>query len=58
MQARLALEHGRPVFLLESLLAHSWACEQAARPGTYVFQHPEQITEVIERLTAPGIITT
>ena len=25
MQARFALEHGRPVFLLESLLEHQWA---------------------------------
>ena len=37
MQARLALEHGRPVFLLRSLLEHKWARTYAEdRPGTYV----------------------
>jgi DNA processing protein len=33
MQARLALEHGRPVFLLRSLLEHRWAQDYAGRPG-------------------------
>jgi DNA processing protein len=37
MQARLALEHGRPVFLLRSLLEHRWAQQYEGRPGTYVF---------------------
>lgn len=36
MQARLALEHGRRVFLLESLLANDWARDYAKRPNTTV----------------------
>lgn len=52
MQARLALEHGRPVFLVRSLLEQDWAREFAGRPGTYVVDHPAAITETIERLTS------
>ncbi|MDQ6607834.1 MAG: DNA-protecting protein DprA, partial [Actinomycetota bacterium] len=33
MQARLALAHGRPVFLSHTLLSQPWARELAARPG-------------------------
>ena len=50
MQARLALEHGRPVFLLDSLLDQEWARAYARRPGTQVVGSPEEITEAVERL--------
>jgi hypothetical protein len=33
MQARLALRHNRPVFLLQSLLEHDWAQAIQQRPG-------------------------
>jgi DNA processing protein len=56
IQARLALEHGRPVFLLESLLAHEWARAFAARPGARVIRSPDEITTVVERLTSPGAL--
>lgn len=56
IQARLALEHGRPVFLLESLLEHDWAREFASRPGARVIRSPEEITTFIERLTSPGAL--
>jgi DNA processing protein len=52
MQARLALEHGRPVFLLESLLDQEWARDHARRPGAQVVRTPEEITEAVERLTS------
>lgn len=52
MQARLALQHGRPVFLLESLLEHEWARDYAERPGTHVVTSPEQITTLVDRLTS------
>jgi DNA processing protein len=52
MQGRLALEHGRPVFLLESLLEHEWARDYAERPGTHVVTSPEQITTLVDRLTS------
>lgn len=54
LQARLALEHGRPVFLLEYVLEHEWARECAARPGVRVIRSPDEITTIVERLTAPG----
>jgi DNA processing protein len=36
VQARLALAHGRPVFLLERLLGQEWARELARREGVHV----------------------
>jgi DNA processing protein len=56
MQARLALAHGRPVFLLHSLLEHDWAREFARRPGTHVVRSPAEITAVVERLTSSGAL--
>lgn len=56
MQARLALEHARPVFLLESLLEHPWAREYAERPGTYVVSSPEQITTLVDHLTSTDLL--
>lgn len=56
MQARLALEHARPVFLLESLLEHAWAREYAERPGTHVVSSPEQITTLVDRLTSTDLL--
>jgi DNA processing protein len=51
MQARLALEHGRPVFLLSTLVEeHRWAQGYAGRPGTYVVEDPHQIVEKLEQL--------
>jgi DNA processing protein len=52
MQARLALEHGRPVFLLSSLLEHDWARGYTERPGTYVVQDPGEIIERVTELNA------
>ncbi len=55
MQARLALEHGRPVFLVRSLLEQPWAREFATRPGTHVVDNPAAITDTIERLTTGAL---
>jgi DNA processing protein len=52
IQARRALAHGRPVFLIESLLSQSWARELTAQPGTHVVSSPEQITSALERLNS------
>jgi len=57
MQARLALQHNRPVFLLRSLLEHDWAASMERRPGVYVVDEPEQITEAIQRLTSTALPT-
>ncbi|MER6570554.1 DNA-processing protein DprA [Streptomyces sp. NPDC001093] len=43
MQARLALEHGRRVFLMRSLMTHEWAREYATRPNTTVIDGPEDV---------------
>lgn len=50
MQARLALEHGRPAFLMESLLTHKWAQSFAERPGAYVVSSGAEIVANLERL--------
>lgn len=52
MQARIALEHGRPVFLLSSLLEHEWAREAAERPGAHVIDSAADVASVVERLTS------
>ena len=53
MQARLALEHGRPVFLLASLLEHDWARDYAARPGATVVTGPDEVLRRLEEITSP-----
>jgi len=52
MQARLALEHGRPVFLLRSLLEHDWAQAYERRPGVYVVEEGAEVVDHLERLYA------
>jgi DNA processing protein len=52
LQTRLALAHGRPVFLLAPLLAQTWARELAQRPGVHVVTEAAQITTTIDRLNA------
>lgn len=53
MQARLALEHGRPVFLLDSLLDHEWAREYATRPGTTVVRGSDEVLAALAKVLAP-----
>ncbi len=47
MQARLALEHGRRVFLLDTLLVNDWARNYAERPNTVVVH---AVSDVISHL--------
>jgi DNA processing protein len=56
-QVRLALAHGRPVFLHESLLDQEWARAYAEQPGTHVIRTPEEVTTTVERLNSPGALT-
>jgi DNA processing protein len=51
MQARLALEHGRHVFLLRSLLQHDWARTYAERPGVTVVDTANDVLIGLQRLT-------
>jgi DNA processing protein len=55
MQARLALEHGKRLFLVDSLvMAQSWARTYAQHPATVVVRSVSEITETIDRLTRPA----
>jgi DNA processing protein len=51
MQARLALEHGRPVVLPRELLEHDWARDYAQRPGVYVVDDIDDLLSTVDRLT-------
>lgn len=55
MQARLALEHGRPAFLMKSLLTHKWARSFAERPGAYVVDSGEEIVAHLTRLYSANL---
>jgi DNA processing protein len=51
MQARLALEHGKRLFLLESLvMAQEWAQKYANRPGVTVVREPDDVLDVLVKL--------
>lgn len=52
IQARLALQHGRPVVMPRELLEHDWAREYAERPGVYVVDNTEELLAVAETLVA------
>ncbi|MGZ4174099.1 MAG: DNA-processing protein DprA [Solirubrobacteraceae bacterium] len=52
IQARLALEQGRPVFLWHTLLDQKWARDFARRPGAHVVRSPDEITAAVQRLTS------
>jgi DNA processing protein len=52
MQARFALEHGRPVFLVRALLEHEWAQQYATRPGTYIVDDAADVIAHMDRLTS------
>jgi len=50
MQARIALEHGRPVLFLRSMLEHEWARGYAERPGVHVVDDVDDAVDRLERL--------
>ena len=52
MQARLALQHGRHVFLMRSLLQHDWARGYAERPGVTVVDNASHVFSGLQRLAA------
>lgn len=51
VQARLALAHGRPVFLVERLLGQEWARELARREGVHVVTCAQDVIAKVN----PGI---
>jgi DNA processing protein len=50
MQARLALEHGRPVFFPSSMLEHRWAQTYRSNESVYVVEDGSEIVDHLERL--------
>lgn len=52
MQARLALEHGRPVFLMRRLLKHDWARQYAQREGTHIIDDAAEMIDQLENIEA------
>jgi DNA processing protein len=55
MQARLALEHGKRLFLVGSLVMHEdWAKRYAARPGTMAVDSVEDILDVLVAMGRPA----
>lgn len=55
MQARLALEHGRPVFLLRPLLVHDWAQDYSSRPGTHVVDDFDEVFGTLAELEVQAL---
>ncbi|WP_018350361.1 DNA-processing protein DprA [Longispora albida] len=50
-QARMALEHGRPVVFPEHLLRHEWARDYAGnKPGVYVAKDPDHLAAIVEMI--------
>jgi DNA processing protein len=52
MQARLALQHGRHVFLMRSLLEHDWARDYEQRPGVTVVETAADVFGGLQRLAS------
>lgn len=52
IQARLALQHGRHVFLMRSLLEHKWARDYAERPGVTVVETAADVFAGLQRLAS------
>lgn len=50
IQARLALEHGRPVVMPDQLLEHDWAREYAEKPGVHVVSSLSELLSVVEQV--------
>lgn len=48
IQARYALQHGRPLIFPRELLANPWAREFAERPGVHVVEDLKQMITVVE----------
>ncbi|WP_416900732.1 DNA-processing protein DprA [Micromonospora echinospora] len=48
IQARLALQHGRPVVLTAQVMQHEWARAFAGRPGVHVAHSTVELLEVVD----------
>ncbi|WP_431917738.1 DNA-processing protein DprA [Micromonospora wenchangensis] len=50
IQARLALQHGRPVVLTGQVMRHDWAQAFAGRPGVHVARGTLELVEAVETI--------
>jgi len=50
IQARLALQHGRPFVLTSQVMRHGWAQEFAERPGVYVVRSMVELLDAVESI--------
>lgn len=57
MQARFALEHGRPVFLLRRPLEYKWARSYVDRPGTFLVDSAADVASHVDRLQSIDRLT-
>ena len=48
IQARLALEHGRPVVLTSQVMRHEWARSFAQKPGVYVASSTAELLDAVD----------
>ena len=56
MQARLALDHGKRLFLVESLVMHEkWARDYAERPGATVVKSVDDVLVALESELRSGV---
>lgn len=59
MQARLALEHGKRLFLMQSLVdSQEWARRYAERPGVTVVRSHEDVLEALVKLASAHVQPT
>lgn len=58
MQARLALQHGRHVFLMRSLLEHDWARGYVQRPGVTIVDNADNVFDGLQQLAAESAEST
>ncbi|MGC4805267.1 DNA-processing protein DprA [Micromonospora sp. DT233] len=52
IQARLALQHGRPVVLTSQVMRHDWARAFADRPGVHVAHGTAELVEAVDAILA------
>jgi DNA processing protein len=55
MQARMALEHGKRVFLVRELVTREpWAEQYVDHPGTTVVEHADEVLRVLDSIKTPA----
>jgi DNA processing protein len=57
IQARRALQHGRPVFINHGLLDQPWARELSARPAVRSYRDPKEVVEALAGLADTTALT-